>query len=343
MYNQTLKFFKKMRFNKEKFNLNFMNVRTKYMKNIKESIHKQSSINKHILDYAIKDACISYKSALTNIKNKNIKHFRLRYIKKTKKIKIIKLEKTMFSENHKTFCRSILGDKIKTTSGENFKEISTDCTLQCKYDRFILLVPVKIENNKKSKKIKRKKNKNIAIDIGIRNPFVGFSENHVINIGSNAQKRISTYLQQIDDINSSDKSTKIKSNATNKRYYKINNLVDELQWKTIKYLTDNYQTILVGNMSTANIVKNKLQSMTKRIAHLLKIYVFHERLKYKCYLANVKYRKVDERYTSKMCTFCGKINDTLGSKKIFVCDGCKSIIERDVGGARNIYIVDIVK
>ena len=35
---------------------------------------------------------------------------------------------------------------------------------------------------------------------------------------------------------------------------KISNLIDELHWKTINYLTHNYKTILIGNMSSKNIV-----------------------------------------------------------------------------------------
>ena len=35
---------------------------------------------------------------------------------------------------------------------------------------------------------------------------------------------------------------------------KIRNLTDELHWKTINYLVKNYDTILIGNMSSKGIV-----------------------------------------------------------------------------------------
>lgn len=341
MYNQTIKFFRKMYYDKSKISINFKTIRSKYMKNIKDDIKRKVNINSHILDYSIKDACTSYKSALTNMKMKNIKHFRLRYIKSTKPQKILKIELGMFSKNRKTFCQKHLGKLIKTTDGSDFSNVNAECTLQYKYDKFILLIPESIEIQEP--KINRK-NK-IAIDPGIRIPYTGYSEDHTLVIGTNMNAKVKEYINQIDNINNSNKSEKIKEVAIRKRYYKINNMIDEMQWKTIDYLTKNYNTILIGNLSTKDIVKNKinnkLQSISKRISHLMRLYIFHERLKYKCYLTGTKYRKVDEHYTSKTCSICGNINHELGSNKVYDCIKCTNVLNRDVNGARNIYLVDM--
>ena len=45
----------------------------------------------------------------------------------------------------------------------------------------------------------------------------------------------------------SDKIKKKNEKMINK---KISNIVSDLHWKTIKYLTDNNEVILMGNMST---------------------------------------------------------------------------------------------
>lgn len=45
---------------------------------------------------------------------------------------------------------------------------------------------------------------------------------------------------------------------------------------------------------------------------------------------------VNEAYTSKTCSFCGKIHD-IGSKKILSC-GCGATVDRDLTGARNILL-----
>jgi len=106
---------------------------------------------------------------------------------------------------------------------------------------------------------------------------------------------------------------------------KITNLVNELHWKTINYLTKNYETILIGSMSSKSIVskKNGLNRMTKRIALHLKFYKFRERLKYKCNISETKYGKIDEWMTSKMCSLCGNVNENLGGSEIYDCNKCK--------------------
>ena len=134
---------------------------------------------------------------------------------------------------------------------------------------------------------------------------------------------------------------KQKRKSENKRYKKINDLVNDLHWKAIKQLTDNYGTILIGNMSTKGIVQNSINHMTKRIALIMRLYVFRERLKYKCSVKGCNYKMIDERYTSKMCTFCGNIKDNLGTNKIYECTKCNNIIGRDVNGSRNIYMKGI--
>lgn len=44
-----------------------------------------------------------------------------------------------------------------------------------------------------------------------------------------------------------------------------------------------------------------------------------------------------EEYTSKTCTRCGSLND-VGSSEVYQCSNCDLIIDRDVNGARNIFI-----
>ena len=49
---------------------------------------------------------------------------------------------------------------------------------------------------------------------------------------------------------------------------------------------------------------------------------------------------VTEEYTSKTCANCGNINYDLGSSEIFNClnEKCNISIDRDVNGARNIFL-----
>lgn len=177
MKNETIKFLKTKSFNNEKLILNFKILRTKYLKDIKELVWENTQlqnyknntkINKHILDCAIKDVCTMYKSCLTNMENKNIKHFRIRYIKQTKPKKILKLETGLFSKKINGFCVTIPGE-MKMNNNFDCKKIKHESTLQYNSytNRFVLLVPKDIENEDNDVKNKL----NIAIDPGIR-PFL---------------------------------------------------------------------------------------------------------------------------------------------------------------------------
>ena len=47
--------------------------------------------------------------------------------------------------------------------------------------------------------------------------------------------------------------------------------------------------------------------------------------------------------TSKMCSICGNIKEDLGGNKVYKCTNCKTVMDRDVNGARNIHIRAIQK
>jgi len=185
----------------------------------------------------------------------------------------------------------------------------------------------------------------ISLDPGFRTFLAGYTKDHTVDIGVGLSKTIQIYLKQMDKINKSKKSAATKKRAERKRYRKISNMVDDLHWKAAEYLTDNYRTILIGNLSTKSIVKNKtvgdLANMTKRVALLTKLFQFHARLKYKCDIKKCEYRFVNERYSSQLCSYCGNQKKDLGKQKTYNCKSCCKVIDRDTNGSRNIYIVDI--
>ena len=78
--------------------------------------------------------------------------------------------------------------------------------------------------------------------------------------------------------------------------------------------------------------------MTKRKALSLRFSDFREKLKWKCEIKGIKYLCIKEYYTSKVCSKCGIINEKLGGNKIFNCPICKIKQDRDINGARNIFI-----
>lgn len=346
MYNETLYFIKKKYYDTKTLNINFKNLRTYQLKDIRNKIANGSVYNNllytkilvHTLDKAIKLACDNYKSAISNFKNGNIKCFRIRYWRKNRKNKIIDIEQA--SINKKGICWKALGDIKYLYNGKpyNFASISSDCKIQYNSytNKYILFVPVKTDHidNIKSNNI-------ISLDPGIRVFMTGLSENESVKICTNSTERISKYLQKIDKAKS-DKLPKKIIKKYEKRYNnKITYLVNDLHWKTIKYLTNKYKNILIGDLSVKGITNKEtsnIQKMTKRIAYRLKFYEFRQRLAYKCNLHKINLKVIDEAFTSKVCSICGEENKQLGSSKIFKCPNCKKILDRDTNGCRGIFL-----
>jgi putative transposase len=384
---------KKMMYKKSKIPVNFQYIRPLMTEKKCEIINNSgltenktnTRINVHTLDNAIHDVCTAFTSAFTNLRRGNIKNFRIRYIKKTKPQKFIKLEQSSFCKNKNTFCEKALGKVIKTSDEHDFSDVYSGGTIlyDKNNDRFTLVIPEKLDQKKIKEEIKNQpqKKESIGIDPGIKEFLVGYSNGHILEIEPHLRDKIVKYLKEMDTINkiklrgnedeNYNKYKEIKSDETltehqkkiskknttktltkqqkveliEKIKQKLKNMIDDLHWKTAKYLTDNYKVILIGNLSTKSIIKkksvNEIDKMTKRVAQVMRLYVFRERLKNRCYLKGCEYKLVNERHTSQMCTYCGNIKKDLGNAKTYNCENCKKTIGRDINGARNIFMKGI--
>ena len=185
----------------------------------------------------------------------------------------------------------------------------------------------------------------ISLDSGVRTFQTGFSpDDHTVELGVNCIDQFKNQLNKID------KLTSVASNCNKRKRRKlfsrikrinssIKNKVNDLHWKTIKFLTSNYSTIVISDFKTAGLFTNKkLNSGSKRMMGILSHYVFRTRLTEKCKQRGNEVFFVDESYTSKTCSCCGQLNNKLGSNKVFNCQYCDLEIDRDINSARNILI-----
>jgi hypothetical protein len=118
---------------------------------------------------------------------------------------------------------------------------------------------------------------------------------------------------------------------------KIKNKVWDTHNKTRRFLVDNFRTVTMGAIDIPSIMRSKkLNKASKRLLSTYSHCKFRDRL-----LEYDKHRAmcfVTEEYTSKTCTNCGRIDNNLGSNKVYNCDRCGITIDRDYNGARNIFI-----
>ena len=328
--------------------INFQSLRTKYMINIKNELRNKSNIPSHMLDYSIKLLCEMYKSAITNLKNKNISEFNIKDCPINKRRKNIVIETSMFSKKINGFCVTQLGEMIFESTDKNsmlknidFKNIKNNCILQYDkiYNKYYLIIPREYESLSQGYKIDK-----CGIDGGIRSFITLYSDKCTIEIGNNIYNKLNPIYDKIDKINSDNDLKKISDKkaeiALAKRYDKIKNRIDDLHNKTINFITTNFETIRLGKINTKSIVSNKrneISNKTKRILYSLKHYAFRMKLENKCKETGSKLLIINEYKTSITCSKCGNEHKKLGNQKKYECINCGLKIGRDINAAINMY------
>ena len=283
----------------------------------------------------------SLNSAITNYKNGNISKFQMKFRTKKSSTDYLNFE----DKGYPSFIRNIKSRYWFTTRNRkrsfvSFSEIDSkkrgiEIIYEKETGRYFLHYPVDREwfplddkRNDNQVKYVSKGDRIISLDPGIRKFLVGYDPlGYSVFIGEGASLELSRLLLEIDK----------KKNP----YYlwkKVKNLVSELHWKTISFLIENYDTIILPDFRVSEMLRSrKLARITKRLMCMFSFHSFKEKLKYKCNVYSKKLIIVDESYTSCTCGVCGTINNTKG-KEIFSCVSCGLEIDRDVTGSRNILI-----
>ena len=272
----------------------------------------------------------------------NIKRFRLKYWKFNRPSQTMELEKTKFTDG--TLCKSIfenLEDIKYIYNNQDYKITKIEHDFKINHnlilDEYYLYIPIsttktKVENKKEV----------IILDPGLRTIMTGLCEDETINIGSNVNSIIKKDITRLNKIKNNQLIPNKIKNKTEKRINKkISDKINDLHWKVINYLTSNFKTIFLGDMSAKSIVAkhNKTLSNEMKVACLrTKYFEFRTRLMYKCSLTDTKFKLVNEYYTSKTCSLCGNYNNNLKGEKVYNCLKCKNSIDRDINGCRNIYM-----
>jgi transposase len=377
VYNKVLEKIKK-----DREDINFFNLRNKYVTSKgNPNVSKwEANTPKDIRAGAIRDVVKNYSSVFSLLKNKQISKFNMGFSSKKKEtsieiplssIKATKFEikkteeeiektKKKVSDKKKVsetkncvkitkkdggvyIYKDILCSKIRISKRELKKEILVkyDCRLQVKYNEWYLIVPCDV----KEPTYKKERNDLCALDPGVRSFQTIYSEEKVVQIKIN-KELLDKLKNKLDHMASLRDKKLIKKSSYKKREYriykKIGHLIDEMHHKTIDYITKNYQSIIIPPFESQDMVTNSRNRRLNRNLLELKHYMFRSRLESKCILRGCSMIVNTEEYTSKTCGRCGNINE-VGSKDIFTCNKCKLSVDRDVNGARNIYIKTINK
>ena len=316
----------------------YYNLRSKL--NADANIHVNSNgIYKHTLDYSIKHCIEMYKSAITNLKKKNIKSFDIKDLDYNRKRYNLVLEPGNFSKKINGFCISELGEM--ETNMKLKKLVKKNCILQYnKYkNRYFLLIPI----DQKLNKIYNKEKK-CGIDMGVRTFTTIYSENQTFEIGTNLMKKIDTYHARIDNLKSNLDQNKITKNlfekVLNKYGNKINNRIDDLHKKISVFIARKFEIINLEKVSIKSMISNldsNLQTKTKRRLTTLSIYKFYQVMEFQSKKYGSILNYINPYKTSMTCHQCLNENKNLGCNKIYKCKKCKIEIDRDINAAINMY------
>ena len=206
-----------------------------------------------------------------------------------------------------------------------------DCKLSFNNGRWFLIIPCKM-------KIKEefKKDSMVSLDPGKRSFMTGYTTERTFKIVTNF-KRIKDIQEKLNLFQSLKDTSRISKKSwkyrRKKLYNKLDGIIDELHFKTIRKL-EEYNTILLPSFESQNMVSKSRNRNLNRNLLQLKHYLFQTRIKERC---GNRVKICTEEFTSKTCGICGHLNN-VGCKEMFDCEKCGLETDRDVNGARNILL-----
>lgn len=196
-------------------------------------------------------------------------------------------------------------------------------------------------------------NKPMGIDLGIKElATVAYGNEKLVFHNINKSKCIKQLKQKQKRLQRSI-SRKYEKNRIGKKYIKTKNIVKQENqlrkvYSRISNIRHNYihQTthhlislypskIIMEDINVTKMMKDK------HLSQLIQEQNFHEfirQMKYKCEWNGIEFVQADRFYpSSKTCSCCGEIkNDLRLSDRIYVCDKCGAIIDRDFNAALNL-------
>lgn len=201
--------------------------------------------------------------------------------------------------------------------------------------RWFAIIPEEVEVERKDK------DGIIALDPGVRTFLTGFDGSRFIEFGDGDIGRITRLCQHLDNLISRmskacRKQRRRMRQAAHRMRSKIHYLIDESHKQIVCYLTDNYQVIFLPTFETSQMVakaRRKIRSKTIRSMLTWAHYRFELFLLQKAEMTNTIVITGSEAYTSKTCTRCGHIHQSLGGSKVFKCPSCGHVLPRDMNGA----------
>ena len=190
----------------------------------------------------------------------------------------------------------------------------------------------------------------IGIDVGIKDLAICSNGLKFININKSKKvKRISKRLKHYERKS----SRKYRINKQCNAHIKTQNIIKAERkvaslHRRLKYIRNNHLhdatstivrtkpcRVVMETLNISGMMKNK--HLSKAIAEQC-LYEFKNILRYKCLINGIEFVEADMWFpSSKMCSCCGNIKKDLKlSDRIYKCEHCGLIIDRDINASINL-------
>ena len=188
----------------------------------------------------------------------------------------------------------------------------------------------------------------VALDMGVRTFAAFYADIGAGKLGDGDFGRIHRLCARLDELLSRialrrnrGESVRSMRRAADRLRWRIRDLVDELHKQIADRLTRRYAVIAMGDLQTARLSaksKRRLRRKSVRAMMTWAHYRFRQHLIHKAAERGVRVLVINEAYTSKTCSNCGIVKRNLGGAKAWTCQGCGVRHDRDLNGARGIYL-----
>ena len=250
-------------------------------------------------------------------------------------------ESFVLHKKHSSRKRGFYAQILKIKSCEPIPQVlPSDCRVTMTCDKFYLHLPVN-ENTKISPIDERREI--VALDPGVRTFIAGYDpDGYCFEWAHNDNRRLRRLQEACRKLQSEmDKSSNTKRRKLQKVQDrirdKLSHIVDDTQFKLIRFLTKTYKHVLLPSFQSKHMLQMNLNKKTKQELQLWRHFTFRQRLIARAKLVGCNIHVVTEEYTSRTCTSCGYLNKKC-QKKDKKCRQCSHYIDRDINGARNIYL-----
>lgn len=353
-YNWALACIKKKPGEYKKTNLVWMKKRFTRKCNIPSNKKYLLECPTHVRDGAISDLVTAYNSNFAKKKNNSNHKFDMKFRSK-KDDQCINLDLDDIKDfdpeagtisMYTSYIKEAIAFHKKKQNGIP-SNLKYDCKLVLnRLGRMHLIITSHIPNLTREDQTGERKDKWCAIDPGVRTPWSIYSPEDGIayRIGNKDIGRVQRMCVHLDKLLSKRMTYRVRK-AVRRLRDRIKNVVTEVHCKTVRFLVSNFDNIVIPPFEVSGMVKKGARKIRKKTVRQMlswRHYAFRLRLMQCAEREGVNVYVRGEEYTTKSCTSCFALKNNIGGAKTYKCDHCKVVIDRDLNGARNIFLKNVI-